>query len=254
MTSAPDTAELVSQNPLRLLWGLAADVFIFVWTVLLGTIAIVLTLLTRRPYWVDLLGRFWCKGIVKACGIEIELRGLENIDPGRSHVLLSNHLSNFDIWCTLAALPVPVHFVAKKELLRLPVFGQALAVSDHIVIDRAKPEQAVEVINRRAGSQIGQGFCILFYAEGTRSQDGKVGPFKKGGTVLALRTGLPIVPMSVSGTRKFLPKRSVIIRPGGKVLIVFDKPIETKGVPMEDRDALTARVRETVIRNYVEDY
>jgi 1-acyl-sn-glycerol-3-phosphate acyltransferase len=250
MTSGEYTAQLVSQNPIRLLWGLAADVFIFFWTIVLGTIAIVLTLVTRSGYWVDVLGRFWCRGIVKVCGIEVEVRGIENLEPGRSYVLVSNHLSNFDIWCTLAELPLKIHFVAKKELTRLFVFGQALAVSDHIVIDRQRPEAAVEEINRRIAAQMSGGFCILFYAEGTRSPDGAIGPFKKGGTVLALRTGLPLVPLSVSGTRKFLPKRSMIIRPGGKVRLVLDKPIETKGVSMEERDALTARVREVVVRNY----
>lgn len=254
MMSAEEPAELGFQHPVRLLWGLAVDVFIFVWTLVLGTVATFLTLVTRRPVFIDIFGRWWCKGIVKACGIEIEVRGLEHLDRARSYVLLSNHLSNFDIWCTIAALPLPVHFVAKKELLKIPIFGQALAVSDHIVIDRGNPEQAVEVINRRARKQIAEGFCILFYAEGTRSQHGKIGPFKKGGTVLALRAGLPLVPLSVSGTRKFLPKRSVIIRPGGKVLLVLDPPIETKGLSLEQRDALTAQARDAVIRNYVEDY
>jgi 1-acyl-sn-glycerol-3-phosphate acyltransferase len=254
MTSAEDTADLGFQHPLQLAWGLAADVFIFFWTVLLGSTATILTLLTRKPAVVDVLGRVWCKGIIKACGIEVEVRGLENIDPSRSYVLLCNHLSNFDIWCTIGAVPLRIHFVAKKELLKIPIFGQALAVSDHIVIDRSRPEEAVEIINRRAAGQIGGGFCILFYAEGTRSQSGKVGPFKKGGTVLAMRAGLPLVPMSVSGTRKFLPKRSVIIRPAGKVLIVFDKPIETKGLSLEARDEVTARAREAVVRNYVEEY
>ena len=252
--SAEETAELGFQRPLRLLWGLAADAFIFVWTFVLGTTAVVLTLVTRRPVIIDVLGRLWCKGIVRACGIEVEVRGLDNIDPRRRYVLLSNHLSNFDIWCTLAAVPLPIHFIAKKELLRIPVFGQALAISDHIIIDRSRPEEAVEVINRRSADKAHEGFGILFYAEGTRSPDGRIGPFKKGGTVLALRTGLPLVPMSVSGTRKFLPKRSVIIRPGGKVRIVLDTPIETEGVSIDDRDALTARAREAVVRNYVEDY
>jgi 1-acyl-sn-glycerol-3-phosphate acyltransferase len=253
MPSAENIAALGFRNPIRFLWGLGADVFIFFWTLALGTTATVLTLLTRRPVIIDVLGRLWCKGIVRACGIEVEVRGLEHLQPNRSYVLLSNHLSNFDIWCTLAAVPLPIHFVAKKELLKIPVFGQALAISDHIVIDRSRPEDAVEVINRRATAQIRGGFAILFYAEGTRSPDGKVGPFKKGGTVLGLRTGLPIVPMSVSGTRKFLPKRSFIIRPGGKVLIVLDEPIETRGVALEERDALTARVRDAVIRNYRDD-
>src|SRR4029434_5862143 len=112
-------------------------------------------------------------------------------------ILISNHLSNFDIWCTMASMPMTVRFVAKKELLRLPIFGQAFALSDHIVIDRQDPESAITKINAAAANAPG-GIGILFYAEGTRSRDGKIHEFKKGGVSLALRTGLPVVPMSVS--------------------------------------------------------
>ena len=227
---------------------------IFFYTIGLGTLAVLLVLIVRKGWPVDVLGKIWCRWILKTCGIKVEVRGLENIDVNGQYVLISNHLSNFDIWCTVAALPVKIRFIAKKELVRLPVFGQALAVSDHIVIDRSKSEEAIEIINRQAAERIGQGFCILFYGEGTRSPDGKVGPFKKGGVMLALKTGLPIVPVSVSGTRKYLPKRSAIIRPGGTVRIVLDKPIATKGLPLEERDALNQRVRDVVISNYVEDF
>ena len=155
--SAEETAELGFRRPLRLLWGLAADAFIFVWTFVLGTTAVVLTLVTRRPVIIDVLGRLWCKGIVRACGIEVEVRGLDNIDPRRRYVLLSNHLSNFDIWCTLAAVPLPIHFIAKKELLRIPVLGQALALfldrlpeldrlGDHRCEDREEPHILVEAL------------------------------------------------------------------------------------------------------------
>jgi len=229
-------------------------VAIFFYTIGLGTLAVLLVLIVRKGWPVDVLGKIWCRWILKTCGIKVEVRGLENIDVNGQYVLISNHLSNFDIWCTVAALPVKIRFIAKKELVRLPVFGQALAVSDHIVIDRSKSEEAIEIINRQAAERIGQGFCILFYGEGTRSPDGKVGPFKKGGVMLALKTGLPIVPVSVSGTRKYLPKRSAIIRPGGTVRIVLDKPIATKGLPLEERDALNQRVRDVVISNYVEDF
>ena len=107
-------------------------------------------------------------------------QGLERLRPGQSYVLISNHLSNFDIWCTLARMPFTVRFVAKKELLRLPFFGQALALSDHIVIDRQNPMGAIEKINT-ATARTPDGIGILFYAEGTRSRDGKVHEFKKGG-------------------------------------------------------------------------
>lgn len=238
----------------RWLWGLGADLAIFFITVFWGGLAIVTTLITRRGWGVDVLGRIWGRWILKVCGIHVEVEGIERVDPRRPYVIVSNHLSNFDIFATLAAVPLAIHFVAKKELLRLPVFGQALALSDHIVIDRSNPDSAIARINQRVASQIDTGFCVLFYAEGTRSADGRVQAFKKGGVTLALRTGLPIVPMSISGTRKFLPKRHFVIRPGGRVKIVLGNPIETKGYPYERRDELNEQVRAAIIANYVEDY
>jgi 1-acyl-sn-glycerol-3-phosphate acyltransferase len=236
------------------LWGLAADLAIFFITVWWGGLCIVTILITRRGWAADVYGRIWCRWILTLCGIHVDVEGVEHADPRRSYVIVSNHLSNFDIWVTLAAVPLNIRFVAKKELLRLPIFGQALALSDHIVIDRSNPEEAIARINQRVAAQIDGGFCILFYAEGTRSADGKVHVFKKGGVTLALRTGLPIVPMSVSGTWKFLPKSHVVIRPGGRVKIVLDRPIETKDWAFERRDELNDHVREVVIKNYVEDY
>jgi len=241
------------QNALQRLWGAAASLLIVVYTVVLGSLCIGMMLVTRKGWPADMLGKVWSRWILKTCGIQVEVEGLENLDPSGRYVLISNHLSNFDIWCTIAALPLTIRFVAKKELLRVPVFGWALALSDHIVIDRSKPQEAVEIINRKAREEVQRGFCVLFYGEGTRSPDGKVHRFKKGGVMFALQTGLPIVPVSISGTRKFLPKGSLIIRPGGKVRIVLDKPIPTREISLDERDGLNERVRQVVIRNYVEN-
>ena len=241
-----------AQHPFRYLWGLAADTWIAVSTITVGLVAIAAALLTRRGWPIDVLGRLWSRGIVGACGIDLEVQGLERLHPGQSYILISNHLSNFDIWCTLASMPFPVRFVAKQELLRIPVFGQALAVSDHIVIDRANPESAIARINASA-ARTPEGMGILFYAEGTRSRDGKVHEFKKGGVSLAVSTQLPVVPMSVSGTRKFLPRGCAVIRPGGRVRIVLGDPIPTTGLPFEARDALNQRVRREVVSHFVEE-
>jgi 1-acyl-sn-glycerol-3-phosphate acyltransferase len=235
-------------------WGVAADLAIFCITVWWGGLAILVVLVTRRGWAVDAFGRIWGRWILKVCGIHVDVEGAQHLDHHRSYVMVSNHLSNFDIFATLGAVPVDIRFVAKKELLRLPVFGQALALSDHIVIDRSNPEAAIARINERVAQQIDSGFCLLFYAEGTRSRDGRVHEFKKGGVTLALRTGLPIVPMSVSGTRKFLPRSHVIIRPRGRVKIVLGRPIETKDYPLARRDELNQQVRDAIIANYVEDY
>lgn len=241
------------RQPGRYLWGLLADLGIGLYTIVLGSLAALMALITRRGWPIDVLGPLWCKLIVATCGIQIDLEGLEHLETGRSYVLVSNHLSNFDIWCTAATFPLKIRFIAKKELLRVPFFGQALALSNHIVIDRQDPESAIRTINEAVGRSP-EGFCILFYAEGTRSPDGRVHEFRKGGVMLALRTGLPVIPLSVSGTRKFLPKRCAVIRPGGRVRIVLDQPIETAGLTLEDRDELNRRVRERVIHNFVEGY
>ncbi|MEO8605705.1 MAG: lysophospholipid acyltransferase family protein, partial [bacterium] len=202
------------QHLLLYVWGLAADVFVFTSTILWALLAIVGTFIVRRGWVADVIGRLWSRGIVRACGIQLEVDGLEYLTPGQSYVLIIDHLSKFDIWCTLARMPFTVCFVAKQELLRLPVFGQALAASEHIVIDRKHPQAAIQRINAAACHTPG-GVGILFYAEGTRSRDGKVHEFKKGGVSLALNTHLPIVPLSISGTRKFLPRGCAVIRPGG---------------------------------------
>ncbi len=240
----------------RLSWGLLADALVAAWTILLAIPAIVFTLLARRTWLIDFLAPVWSRAVLWICGVRVEVQGLENLDPHRSYVLIANHASNFDIWVMLAALPLRLRFVAKQELLRVPFFGTALALSDHIVIDRSNPEDAVRRINERVAAQAQRGkpFCLLFFAEGTRSPDGMILPFKKGGVTLALRSGLPVVPVAISGTRKLLPKNAILIRPGGKVKLVLAKPIETTGMTLEDRDELNERVRQTVIANYDPGY
>jgi len=242
----------VLEHPWRYFWGLLADIAIFLYTLVLGSLASIGVLVTRSGRPVDVLGRLWCKLIVHTCGINVDVEGLDHAQAGQSYIIISNHLSNFDIWCTVAALPLPIRFVAKKELLRVPIFGQALALSDHIVIDRRNPAQAIETINA-AAARSEDGICILFYAEGTRSPDGAVHAFKKGGVALALRTGLPIIPLTVRGTRRFLPKGCVVIRPGGHVRLVMSAPIETAGMSLDDRDELNERVRDVILANFSPD-
>jgi 1-acyl-sn-glycerol-3-phosphate acyltransferase len=239
-------------HPFHYLWGLAANLWIFLSTATLGLTAIAIMLITRRGWAIDWIGPIWARGIVRSCGIRVEAEGFDKLREGESYIVVSNHLSNFDIWCTLATLPKTVRFVAKKELTRIPIFGWALSLSDHIVIDRGNTESAVETINE-AQAKCPKGIAILFYGEGTRSKDGKIGPFKKGGATLALQTGIPILPMSVSGTRKFLPKRCWIIRPEGHVKLVIGDPIPTVGLGVDQRDDLTQEIRRRVVEEYIED-
>ncbi|MGD9763864.1 MAG: lysophospholipid acyltransferase family protein [Candidatus Binatia bacterium] len=255
LSTAPQEslASFAARHPLRYLWGLGAGVWIVLCTLVLGLLAIALVLVMRRGSPIDVIGRWWGRCIVRACGIHLQVEGLEHLQPGQSYVLVSNHLSNFDIWCTLASMPITIRFVAKNELLRVPVLGQALALSDHIVIDRQNPDAAIARINE-AAAHTPEGIGILFYGEGTRSRDGQVHEFKKGAVSLALLAQLPLVPMSVSGTRKFLPRGCAVIRPGGRVRIVLGEPIATAGLPFAVRDELNARVRDAVVRNFIPEF
>ncbi len=252
--TAPVLSTRVSAKPFDLLWGIGANLAIFFVTLIWGLLCIALMLISRRGWPAEVMAPPWSRWILKICGIQVDVEGLERIDSKRSYVLMSNHLSNFDIWVILGTLPATVRFVAKKELLKVPIFGQALALSNHIVIDRSNPDEAIARINSRVAAHADESFCVLFFAEGTRSADGKILPFKKGGVSLAIRTGLPIIPVSISGTRKFLPKRTFIIRPRGRVKIVLAPEIETAGYRIEDREQLNEHVRNAVIGNYVEDY
>jgi 1-acyl-sn-glycerol-3-phosphate acyltransferase len=241
-------------RPLQFLWGVIADVVVFLVTLVFAIVGIVAALITGRTRMIDFLGPIWGRVVVAVCGVRLDVSGLENIDRDRSYVVISNHLSNFDIWATFAALPLNLRFVAKQELARLPFFGRALRMSDHVIIDRSNPEDAVARINARVAARGAAPFHLLFYAEGTRSPDGKIHAFKKGGVSLAIRTGLPIVPVTISGTWKLLPKDALVIRPGGAVKIVLAPPIETTGYTIEQRDELNARIREVILSNFDEHY
>jgi 1-acyl-sn-glycerol-3-phosphate acyltransferase len=237
-----------------LLWGAAADVLVVLVTVACAVPALLAAVITKRTTLLDAVAPVWARIALKICGVRLHVEGLENIDPTQSYVIISNHLSNADVWATLVALPLKLRFVAKQELTRLPFFGAALKRSEHVVIDRANPEESIERINQRVAKRGREPFCILFYAEGTRSPDGRIHTFKKGGVSLAIRTGLPVLPLTVNGTWGILPKNALLIRPGRRVKVVVDKPIATTAYSLEQRDELNDRVRQVICGNFDADY
>lgn len=189
------------------------------------------------PRWGDPLIRLWARGILGAAGVRVEVQGLENL-PASSSVLVSNHQSNFDVLLILARIPKHVRFVAKTELYRIPLFGMALRASGNIEVDRTggerdrkKLEEAIAAVRERVS--------ILFFAEGTRSPTGELGPFKKGAAILAIQAQVPLVPIIVAGTRDIMPKKSLWIRGRRRALLRIGKPLSTTGLTLEDRDPLT---------------
>jgi 1-acyl-sn-glycerol-3-phosphate acyltransferase len=172
----------------------------------------------------------WGSDCVRHAGLEIDVEGKQRVDWSRSYVVMTNHQSYLDIPAIAVALDGKVRFVAKKELFRIPVFGPAMKAAGIVRIDRQNREAAIASLREAAAALRGAGHHIWIAPEGTRSLDGKLGPLKKGGFVLAVDTGAPILPAAVIGTRDAMrPKGGWTIRRGVRARIVFGAPVETTG-------------------------
>ncbi|QCQ22346.1 lysophospholipid acyltransferase family protein [Desulfoglaeba alkanexedens] len=214
-------------------------------TVILGVAAIVIVLLTRRQDWAHLCGRLWGNLNLWAAGVKVQLQGVENIEPGTTYILAANHQGWFDIFAILGKIPVQFRWLAKEELFRIPLFGHAMRSIGYIPIDRADRRKALESL-ATAAEQVRRGTSIVIFPEGTRSLDGVLQNFKKGGILLAIRSQQPILPISISGSHKILPKKGTIMIRPGTIRMTIGKPIPTRQLTVKDRDLLMERLREAI--------
>ncbi len=199
---------------------------------------------SRAPYAV---GKLWSRCILRTNRVRLETIGLDKIDSGRSYVFIANHASHLDPPAIAVAIPNTLRFIGKSSLARIPVFGPAARRAGVIFIDRDDSQKSVAALNRTVAALAG-GVSTLFFAEGTRSPDGRLLPFKKGGVMLALQTGLPIVPVTVTGSFALFPKKQRFIRPGTMCVEIGD-PIEVTRFTPADRDLLLQRVRMVIQDN-----
>jgi 1-acyl-sn-glycerol-3-phosphate acyltransferase len=179
-------------------------------------------------------------------GVEVTITGAEHLARGGPFVLISNHQSHLDILTLLGFLPGRTRFAAKREMWNHPVVGSVLDTLDMVPIDRDNPEVAVAALGRTNGTA----GSVVVFPEGTRSRDGRLRDFKKGGFVLAIRAGLPVVPVICRGTRRLMPRGSQLTVVPGPVEIVVEAPIVTTGLGYDDRDALAAQVRAVIERHH----
>jgi 1-acyl-sn-glycerol-3-phosphate acyltransferase len=226
----------------------ARYLLIVLYTIAWGIPACLVALVDRSGEAVIWIGRQWVRWIFWSCGVRVEVQGLENVDPARPCVFMSNHQSVTDIGALVLTLPVSWRFVAKRELTWIPLFGWALALGGHPIVDRGNHERAVASL-RRAAEQVKRGTHVVIFPEGTRSETGEMRGFKSGGFHLAIQAQVPILPVTVSGSRRITPKRSLRIE-SGRVKVVYGKPVETRGLRIEDREALKDRVRQAIAAGY----
>lgn len=195
--------------------------------------------------------RSWAKVVLKLFGVTVHVDGLGHLDRSQHYIYVTNHASMFDIPAVLAAIPEDVRVVLKKELTYVPIWGWALKYGHYISIDRSNPKDAMTSLERAAES-IKSGASVLLFAEGTRTRDGKLQPFKRGAFTLAAKSGVPIVPVTINGTFRIMPKGSLNIRPTD-ITVVLDKPVETEGIEGKQAEkALMDRVHQAVQQHYVD--
>jgi len=198
----------------------------------------------RAPY---IVGKIWSRLIFLTNRVRLKIAGLDNIDPKRSYVFMANHVSHLDPPAVALAIPNTLRFIGKLSLSRIPVFGPAARRAGVIFIDRGDSQKSRAELTRTMAA-LKEGVSTLFFAEGTRSPDGQLLPFKKGGVMLALQTGLPIVPVTVTGSYALFSKKQRFIRPG-TVQVEIGEPIDVLGFTPDDRDQLLLQVRAVIKKN-----
>ncbi len=216
----------------------------FPWTALVIICGAPFSLLS--PDYMHNSGHIWGVVSLWLAGVRLEVEGLENLpDTEQPVIFVGNHQSNFDILCYFAGLPFQFRWMAKEELFRIPLFGMAMRRCGYIPIDRSDRRKAMKSMIA-AAERIRSGTSVVIFPEGTRTEDGRIQNFKKGGFLIALKAQVPIVPVAISGSRDVLPKDSFRIR-SGKIRLRILPPIATAGLTSKDSDTLMAQVRDRLV-------
>jgi len=223
---------------------------IAIYTIVLGTLSIASSLFDRSGYFAHHCARAWSWLILATTGVRVDVRGLERLERGRTYIFVANHQSIYDIPVVFASLPFQLRIIAKESLGRFPFLGWHLRRTGHLLVDRRNPDRVG--ILRRWRALVGEGLSLIIFPEGTRSADGRVGPFKAGSFLLAIEAGLPVVPISLDGTRFVMRKGRLTTRPGHARLLVHE-PIDTTGLQPGDARALAERAREIVAAHVTHD-
>jgi len=186
----------------------------------------------------------WSRWILRAAGTPLQIEGLVRIPPGPV-VYASNHSSMFDIWALAAGMPGSIRFVAKQELARIPLLGQAMLAAGHVTIDRTNRNRAMDAYAEAARRIHERGVSTVVFPEGTRSRSGELLPFKNAPFGLAIAAQVPLVPVYVHDTFRILPKGAWRLRPT-PIRIMVGEPIPTTGLTLQDRETLRQRAHDAI--------
>lgn len=221
---------------------LILSLYVFL-TIFVGIPALIISYITGKTDFLFKVGRFGLILSKPLFGMKLRVYGMEKIDFQKPHIFMANHLSLIDAPLLFLILPIPVRIFPKKELFKIPVIGKGMERIGFIAVDRTDSnkgrmaiEKGVEMIKER-------GWSFLIFPEGTRSWNGNLLPFKKGGFILSIKSQVPIVPITIKGTREMLPRGKFSIKKG-VVEVKFHEPVSPEGYSIDEKDKLLNKVRE----------
>jgi len=222
-----------------------AVTFLGLYVVLIGLPVIAYSLITKTSDFLFRAGKWGIGASMRVAGVRVRTEGLENIPPGVC-IFAANHVSNLDPPAALIAIPRRISFLAKREVFNVPIVGTALRLGKIVPVDRSDRDAAIASIDQ-AVQYVNEGISFVVFPEGTRSKDGQLKPFKKGTFVMAIQGRVPVVPVSILGSRERMPKGTLATIPG-EILLRFAPAIDSAAYTMEQRDLLLARVQEAVAK------
>ncbi|MCC6857457.1 MAG: 1-acyl-sn-glycerol-3-phosphate acyltransferase [Bryobacterales bacterium] len=228
----------------RLRGLLITDPFIVLVTILMGSLSLAASLFDPGGRKQHRLARAWGRMILWGAGIRVRAEGLEKIDPGRNYILISNHASYMDIPVLLSCIPAELRFLAKSELFSVPFMGWHLGRAGHVSVPLEDPRASLKTLSEAARVVRDQGISILVFPEAGRQLE-RLGEFKDGAAYLAIKSGVPVIPMGLARMREVL-RMDTLLPASGRVELRVGDPIDTAGWSLKERDALTALFRERI--------
>jgi 1-acyl-sn-glycerol-3-phosphate acyltransferase len=211
----------------------------------LSLLVVIAALFGHKGRIYDWAARSWSRWMIWASGSHVVVEGMEHIRADRAQIIASNHQSWFDVWALAAIIPKRYRFIAKEELRKIPIFGRAWSSAGHISVNRQDRTQAIKALDEAAALMRDDHSAVVIFPEGTRSPTGELLPFKKGAFMMALRTGIEIVPTAVLGGRAVQKKGDWRVRPG-RIIVRFGPAVDSSRFDENHREELMTTVRERI--------
>ncbi len=211
-------------------------------------VALLVTILPDRRLRNGTVVRAASSLLLKAAGVEVQVQGLENIIKGKSQILVANHQSWFDSFILASVLPIPITFVSKKEMFRVPVYSYIMRRLRFVSVDRVNPHSDLKSIDAIAALLQSQ-LSLVIFPEGVMSRTGKLGSFKRGAVYFAAKTNVPVTPIALTGTRKIKSQGSPWIHYGVQTKVIISEPVEAGDLKREEQRTVMKNIRTTIERN-----